>query len=916
MRWIRFGWWGLALPCLLVGQGVLQAGGEVVPFCEVLPPATGVAGVDLDDAPVPTVGEQRLLYIRVRFPRDTGDPATGVEVDADLTAADAILRRTSHGRWGLSWTVTPVLALGAEASSYEGPGGFDRFIDDAREAAQAAGFDYRDHDLEVVRHSGVPGFAGGNARLGRRGAQVQVGGPVLLAHELGHNLGLPHANFWDTSGPGISAASPPLPSHFASLPDPRSVPVHPESAVGHDTVTGPGASLEYGDPWDIMGGGDAGFGAAFLQALEWLPPSAFLEVGSGRTDFRLHAPDEGDPATDGRLRAARLRGIRGPDGTDRVLTVEIPGRNHGEIPPPGVLLRWVADGPEPGASLLLDASPGSPGVNADALLEPGRTFTDRVSEVFITIIGWGTEGDQRWADVVVRRGPVALNAPPVLSWDDRELQLQPGEVVTLEALAADPDGDDVVIGWDRGDGSPVEIGTRLTAAWKSPGDYVVRAEATDLRGGQTLAHRVVRVGEATTGRVQGVVRDPAGRPLPGVRVHNGVTRGDGRGQTPITTWTDADGAFSLVGLPAGSYTFGAFHPDHVFTPGLPTEVRDGDRLHLDFIAQAIPEVRVTGVAPVPESAGHVGLFTVTRTGSTDGPLTVLFRLGGTAGPADYARPLVDRLVIPAGAASTTLALTVFEDHLDEPDETLRLTVVPPVSAMRVTEEGHPYTVYHPGYDYQRVGETFFWVRTRPEYATGPGSTAEVVLLDDDAPADQVVTVTAGDGVVVEEPVVEGFFELRRWGATDEELRVRLRISGSALNGTDVEMLPTEVTFGPGETQRRLAVRPVADGQEEPEESIELALEPDPAYGIEGGPARLWIRDRAESPQDLGLNRRADGWLEVTVRGAPGSRLVVEASGDLVSWVPLRTNLLFNVTSATFALPPPAEPRFFRTMRER
>lgn len=79
--------------------------------------------------------------------------------------------RISYSQFSLTWQISSVLHLAKARESYDGPGGFDRFLEDVRQAGLAAGYDYRDFDLDVVRHSGVPGFQGGNANLGRRGVR-------------------------------------------------------------------------------------------------------------------------------------------------------------------------------------------------------------------------------------------------------------------------------------------------------------------------------------------------------------------------------------------------------------------------------------------------------------------------------------------------------------------------------------------------------------------------------------------------------------------------------------------------------------------------------------------------------------------------------------------------------------------------
>src|SRR5258707_895379 len=85
-------------------------------------------------------------------------------------------------------------------------------------------------------------------------------------HELGHNYGLNHANFWDTSG---------------------------------QSVIGPGASVEQGDYFDTMGFALAGnnhFNARYKSLLGWIPTNSVTTVTTSGT-YRVFAHD--DPITSG-----------------------------------------------------------------------------------------------------------------------------------------------------------------------------------------------------------------------------------------------------------------------------------------------------------------------------------------------------------------------------------------------------------------------------------------------------------------------------------------------------------------------------------------------------------------------------------------------------------------------------------------
>lgn len=87
--------------------------------------------------------------------------------------------------------------------------------------------------------------------------------------------------------------------------------------------------------------------------------------------------------------------------------------------------------------------------------------------------------------------------------------------------------------------------------------------------------------------------------------------------------------------------------------------------------RATPDISVTASAP---PAAEFGLapssFTLTRTGPTDADVGLAFNLGGTATVGtDYAAP-PSNVIIPPGAASTTVTITPVADTLAEGDETV------------------------------------------------------------------------------------------------------------------------------------------------------------------------------------------------------------------------------------------------------
>ena len=91
----------------------------------------------------------------------------------------------------------------------------------------------------------------------------------------------------------------------------------------------------------------------------------------------------------------------------------------------------------------------------------------------------------------------------------------------------------------------------------------------------------------------------------------------------------------------------------------------------------LPTVSIAATdASAVEEAADPGVFTISRTGSTSGALTVYYGVSGTAtNGTDYTPTLSGSVIIPAGQASTTLTLTPVNDSVfEDAFETVKLTL--------------------------------------------------------------------------------------------------------------------------------------------------------------------------------------------------------------------------------------------------
>lgn len=487
-----------------------------------------------------TEGTKTVVLIRVDFSDLEGEPfpnSTGTNLMANLHSfyQEMSYRKAGFALMGEGSAMTPTFRM-PQTAAYYGALDASRLRTDARAAARAAGYDLSQYDLDVVCFGAVPGFRfAGLAYVGAPGAWLRNSfGTGVAAHELGHNFGLNHANFWDTSG---------------------------------QSVIGSGTSVEYGDTFDTMGSANAGskhFNARYKNLLNWLPNSNVIAVAESGT-YVIAAHD--DPSASG------IRALRIAKNSRTNYWVEF--RQHylsNKWLMEGVSLRWAGNGSE--STRLLDTTPGSPSAKDDAAILPGQTFSDARAGIHVTPLRKiGTNPES--IEVRVELGSFPMNGQPTLELAG-ETNAAVNSVVTFSAAAFDPDGDALAYAWDFGDRTFGANQSQVQHSWAAAGEFVVRCVVSDGKGGRASAWRVVRIGSPNTFSLSGQILQFS-KPVEGVRVYVSSTQ---------MTYTGSDGRYVLPGLSAGSYNVRSSLDGYTFAhTGFFNPVSLGpSRAGIDFVA--------------------------------------------------------------------------------------------------------------------------------------------------------------------------------------------------------------------------------------------------------------------------------------------------------------------------------------------
>ncbi len=470
-------------------------------------------------------GDKKVLVIRVDFSDRKGTPKVRSDDKPITTATTAVLEKlfkeqiepfyakSSYGRTRLITTVAKkVYRLPRTAAHYATNGMSFELLDDATRLAEV---DHRvsSFDRVVVLFANLSGLPGSQFNFGGLGAvggtQSWLNGSITfrtVTHELGHNCGLEHAGLWQvTDGNPISAK---------------------------------GKLVEYGDLFDIMGGGSdsrADFTPQSKQFIGWIDAARVKTVSKSGV-YRIGRFDHKSASR--KVLALKIPGDEKKDywiGYRRAIT-DNPHLGHGAYVTWGYRASQSAPGMPgyPGSvrSMLLDlTTPGktAPGRISDAMdaaLTLGDAFTDPELGVRILPVARGGSSPNQYLDVRIDLGATGKNRNPSFTFTPPSGTVSARKSVKLKVKGSDKDGDTIYYKWDLGDGAIYPTTSSLSHRWVKGGSRKIKITAHDGRGG--IAKKTVTV----------KVKDP---------LLSWTRRGSGVVGSELTDITYGSGRFTAVG---------------------------------------------------------------------------------------------------------------------------------------------------------------------------------------------------------------------------------------------------------------------------------------------------------------------------------------------------------------------------------
>jgi len=297
----------------------------------------------------------------------------------------------------------------------------------------------------------------GLAQLGDSGVWFQgTADASVHVHEFGHNYGLGHSSFWK-------------PSTLSTNPvDPL------------------GTSDEYGDPFDVMGGGgtDHSPHAEAKQRLNWLASGDWTDAtAAGSSNHRIYRIDH--------MLSSGVRGIRLTKASNEYYWLTYRRQFPNEWLRAGANIVWQRAFQD--RSWLLDMNPGSlagTSDRTDGSLPIGHTYSD--ANTHVTALARGGASPNEYLDLRVNIGTFPGNLPPTVTLTGPST-IGARHTCVFTAEASDANGDELAYSWDFGQGFTFDNNPSASFAWNSGGTFTVKVTVSDMKGHKTVATKTVTV---------------------------------------------------------------------------------------------------------------------------------------------------------------------------------------------------------------------------------------------------------------------------------------------------------------------------------------------------------------------------------------------------------------------------------------
>lgn len=398
-------------------------------------------------------GSPRDMYvILVDFPDLPGQPTDPVAL------SNSINTTISQQVWDMSYEKTHIVGT-VNPTTYRMPDVSTSYVDtlssypnayrmysSATALVEADGVDLSPYETICIFFSDIAGINyTGLASIG--GTRMWINGTTstkTFTHELGHNYGAKHANFWQVSS--------------------------------NDPVDPAGSEIGYGDFTDIMGSGalpSGHFNVWHKRHINWFDAENWRAVTNSGS-YRIYRSDH-------RETTGLLRGLEIEKGVGDHYWVGLRQEMTSyETFSRGAYVVWKMDGDN--ESDLLDMTPTSADGKYDGGLALGQTYSDTVDGVHITPVARGGQAPNEWMDITVNLGSFPGNSAPSASLSGAtNLNVQEGAVFTV--AATDADGDELAYYWDIGDGLVKPNAPTIAAVWFSGSTVTVSCVVSDMKGG-------------------------------------------------------------------------------------------------------------------------------------------------------------------------------------------------------------------------------------------------------------------------------------------------------------------------------------------------------------------------------------------------------------------------------------------------